>query len=155
MNILQCKIKFHLTQRDQPVCEMGSTASSSHAPSIRDQAIEQCYFPLIPDFELQRTMFTKYGIRITKIDTDQKVFTDPMTGCVYTNKDFNNTVCSISFPAGCKLVPAPDGENGNDKIYDLVDPSCEQKPNKLISAWVHEEKTDDGKIALSLKYWFY
>lgn len=126
---------------------MGTTPS--FYPSIRDQAIKNGYFAKISSSDLENPLFAKYDIGFKEIKSDYIVFKGPKKNNLYTNKDFANTVCEISFPGKCRLVPIL--AEGNENMYDLVDASYDA-PKKLISVCIHREITH-GKISkFSLKY---
>lgn len=115
-------------------------------PSIRDQAIKQGYFPRISVADLSNPLFLKYDIVLNKIASDKEVFEGPLiSNKPYTNEEFNDTVCKISFSAKCKLVP----DTKNEFAYDLVDASY-REPKKLITVFI--ENDPNIKERYSLEY---
>ena len=110
----------------------GLKLSSYYNPSVSDQAVKKGYFASIRSCDLVHPIFAEYDIRFKKINSDAIVFDGPTVDSPpFTNEQFNNTVCEISFSGRCRLEV---GERG----YDLVDVSCNDH-KKLIHVMFHED----------------
>lgn len=119
---------------EQAVKITGLKLSSFYNPSIRDQAVKKGYFAVISPSDLKENpVFTEYNIHFKTINPQDIVFEGPtMDSPPYTNEQFNNKVCEISFSGKCRFVKV------NDNGYDLVDASCDEY-KKLIHITVHED----------------
>ena len=137
---------------------MGGVISSFYNPSIRDQAITRGLFARVSDSDQTDPLFTKYDIRFKEIETnvldDDAIFAGAtMDSIPFTKKDFNDTVCEISYSSRCRLVPVPSKKNeNNEDKYDLVDVSGGE-PRKLIRVHVVREENDkNGNKKYFMKY---